>query len=403
MSAQSGEASRSIGRGHPRLLFATLMLGQMSQGVTFTAFMAALPLMARDLGDRGPFVAQMTMALAALGLMCGSIVSGWILEKSGTRVTLLASMLIFAVAGAAGLVLRDPWLLLASRFIVGFASACMATTCLWGIAAEYEGNRRARTLGISAAVSNFTSLASTVLGGYLAQYGGWRLTFVQYAAFGLIACILAFVSVRQVRPERQRAGAASQPYLMRLMPFYLLIALLFVVIFMASTQFAFILDEDGIRNPSTRSLFMGATTVIGAVTSFFYGPLQQRLSVLGTFTFGLACMALAGAAIGWGIGPAYLVLGASLMGIYTGVLGPYIYHVVSERTDAYSRSRAIGLLSAFGFLGGFLNPVVFAPMGDAIGLRNVFLVVACVMAVLSLGTATRLVRRAAVRERVASP
>jgi MFS family permease len=375
----------------------------MSQGVTFTAFMAALPLMARDLGDRGPFIAQMTMALASLGLMCGSIVSGWILEKSGTRVTLLASMLIFALAGAAGLVLRDPWLLLASRFILGFASACMTTTCLWGIAAEYAGDRRARTLGISAAVSNVTSLTSTVLGGYLAQHGGWRLTFVQYAVFGLIACVLAFASVRQVRPERERAGAAIQPYLMRLLPFYLLTVLLFAVMFMASTQFAFILDEGGIRNPSTRSLFMGATTVIGALTSFCYGPLQQRLSVLGTFTFGLVCMALAGAAISRGIGPVYLVLGAALMGIYTGVLGPYIYHVVSEHTDAYSRSRAIGLLSAFGYLGGFLNPVVFAPMSDAIGLHKVFLIVACVMAMLSLGTATRLIRRGALRERAVSP
>src|SRR5687768_8515906 len=105
------------------------MLGQMSQSVTFTAFVAALPQMARDLGTSAAFVAQMTMALAALGMMIGSIASGWILERAGTRTTLLASLLVFAITGAGGMVLRDPAVLLASRFLLGFASACAATTC----------------------------------------------------------------------------------------------------------------------------------------------------------------------------------------------------------------------------------------------------------------------------------
>jgi MFS family permease len=368
------------------------MSGQISQGVTFTAFMAALPLMARDLGSHGPFVAQMTMALASMGLMCGAIVSGWILERLGTRGMFLATTLVFAVVGGAGLILRDPWPLLVSRFVTGFASVCMTTACMWGIAAEYDGDRRARVLGISAAVSNVASLTSTVLGGYIAEHGSWRLTFLQYPAVGLIACALAFVSVRQVKPEREDAGEARQGFLLRLLPFYLLVTVLFAVLFMGSTQFAFMLEEDGIRNPATRALFMGINTVVGAVTSFCYGALQQRLGVRGIFTFGLLCMTAAAASLGRGVGPAYAILGATLMGLYTGVVGPYIYHVVSERTDAFSRGRAIGLLSAFAYLGGFLNPVVFAPLSDAIGLRNVFMVVACLMAVLAIFTAIRLIR-----------
>jgi hypothetical protein len=50
-------------------------------------------------------------------------------------------------------------------------------------------------------------------------------------------------------------------------------------------------------------------------------------------------------------------------------------------------------LSAFGFLGGFLNPVIFANMSELIGLRNVFLVVALVMAALAAGTCARMMRR----------
>jgi MFS family permease len=165
--------------------------------------------------------------------------------------------------------------------------------------------------------------------------------------------------------------------------------------FMASTQLAFVLEQNGIRNPADRSWYMGSVTVIAAATSFAYGWLQARLTVLGTFAFSLLCMSVAAGVIGFGSSSAMMILGASLIGIYVGVLGPYVYHVVTEHTDAFSRSRAIGLLSAFGFLGGFLNPVIFATMSDAIGLRNVFYVVSLLMALLALGTTVRLVRQRA--------
>jgi uncharacterized protein (DUF2336 family) len=76
VAADSGADSEaqpvaSIGRGHPRVLFATLNFGNMSQGLAFTAFLAALPQMAHDLGEHGELIAQMTLALTALCLLVG--------------------------------------------------------------------------------------------------------------------------------------------------------------------------------------------------------------------------------------------------------------------------------------------------------------------------------------------
>jgi MFS family permease len=395
VTATAAAASHgTIARAGPALLFATLMLGQMSQSVAFTAFVAALPQMARDLGASGAVVAQMTMALAALGMMVGSVASGWILEKAGTRTTLLASLFVFAITGAGGMILRDPAALLASRFVLGFASACAATTCVWGIASEYEGTLRARALGISAAVANCAALGTTLLGGLLAQRGGWSLAFVQYPVFGLLGLALAYASLRQVRPQRE-SGSADSSVLRSLWPFYALVVVLFAVMFMASTQYAFALDDAGIDNTARRSLFMSTVTIVAALVSFGYGAAQQRLTVRGTFTIGLVCMAAALAAIGSSSDPRVLATGAALMGIYVGVLGPYVYHLVTERSDPASRGRAIGMLSACGFLGGFLNPVVFATLAEAFGLRSVFLMVAVVMALLALFALMRILRQRA--------
>src|ERR1700730_2586490 len=235
MSASSEKSSGSIARGHPGLVFATLTLGSIAQVLVFAAPNSALPEMAKDLGSRGEFIAQMTMAFAALGLMLGALASGWILEKAGTRVTLLTSMLTYGLTGVSGLVLRDPLLLLTARFALGFAASCMVTTCVWGIAAEYEGNRRARALGVVLALSSVAGLIGTVLGGYLAERGGWSLASLQYPVFSAVGFLMVFASIRQVRPERERSGGTSQLRLRRLLPFYLLVVLLFAILFMGAT------------------------------------------------------------------------------------------------------------------------------------------------------------------------
>jgi MFS family permease len=291
------------------------------------------------------------------------------------------------------LVLRDPMLMLASRFAVGVASACMVTVCMWGIAVEYEGQRRAQVIGVACALASVAALVANLAGGALAHLGGWRLAFVQYPVFGLCGLMLAWPSLKQVYPKREHPDKAPQPYFKELLPFYLMSTCLLAVMFMGSAQFPFLLAEQGMANPATRSLVLAATTVVGTVVSFLYGPLVRRVGALGAFTLALFCMAVGLVAACWGMNPAWSIAGASLMGIYVGIVGPYVYHEVTERSDDVSRSHAIGLLNAFFLSGGFLNPFVFAPLSKAIGLRNVFLLVGLVMAAAAVGTLVRLVRR----------
>lgn len=400
MSATSSAAApRSISRGRPRLLFATLMSGGVCQGLTFTAFVAALPQIAVDFGTHGELVAQMAFTIASLGLMLGSLASGWILDRAGTRVILIGSTITYAAAGAAaGLALGPAWLLF-SRFAVGVAAACMVTTCLWGISTEYIGKRRADALGASSALANLISLSGVVVGGYLAQLGGWRLAFVQFPVYGATALLLACVSVRQVKPP-QEVASAEFPWLIRLLPFYVLAAFLFAVMFVTGAQFPFILRLDGIDSSTSRSLFLGGITLVGALASFCYSPLQRAVSRTGAFGLGLIAMAIALAIVGSERSPAYAASGAALMGVYVGLISPYLYHAVSEQSDEHSRGRALGTLTAFCFLGAFLNPLMFTTLARRTGLRGALLLVAPLMMVLALAA---LVRAYLLRRGVAPP
>jgi MFS family permease len=212
--------------------------------------------------------------------------------------------------------------------------------------------------------------------------------------FGLGALLLAFVGIRQTKPQPVASGAPRQSQFTKLLPLYLLAALLFCILFMASTQFSFALRDNGVGNPLVRSLILGTVTVVGALMAFAYGPLQQRLGVLGTFLFGILCMAVALAINGFGLGidTPFAVIAAALMGVYAGLVIPYLYHTVTEHTDEGARSRAIGAVTAFGFFGGFLNPPVFVALSKELGLRTTFLVAAAILIVVAIGTALKMTR-----------
>lgn len=382
-------ATQSVGRGRPRLVLAAFTIGHMAQGVAFTACIAGLPQMAHDLGEGGEFVAQMTIAVAALGLLVGALASGWILERAGTRGTLLSSIVVFGITGAGAMVLRNPVWLLASRFAVGFAAATMTTTCLWGIAAEYTGNRRARAVGIANSAGSLASFLATVVGGVLAQHKGWAFAFIQYPVFALATFILASLSIRQIKPTQPPVGQRLEPYFARLLPFFVLASVLFLVMFMGSTQFAFLLQEDGIQNPAIRGPIMSMLTVVSTLTSFAYGWIHQRLGPRGTYLGGLVSAALSLALLGASPSVVAAIVGASLLGVYVGLAAPYVYHTVTERTDSSTRGRALGMVNAFGFFGGFLNPVILAPLSKWIGIRGTFFAVAVLVALMALGTGLR--------------
>jgi MFS family permease len=286
-------------------------------------------------------------------------------------------------------VLRNPAWLLASRFAVGFAAATMTTTCLWGIAAEYTGNRRARAVGIATSVGSVLSFLGTVAGGFLAQRGGWTLAFIQYPVFALATFIIASLSLRQIKPARPQAGERAEPYFAQLLPFFLLAAVMFLVMFMGSTQFAFLLQEDGIQNPATRAPIMSMLTVVSTLTSFAYGSILQRLGPRVTFLCGLVSASISLALLGATSSVLAAILGASLLGVYVGLAAPYVYHTVTERTESFTRGRALGMVNAFGFFGGFLNPVILAPLSKSIGIRGTFFAIAALVALIALGTGVR--------------
>jgi MFS family permease len=332
----------------------------------------------------------MAVSFAAFGLIAGAILSGRILEILGARLCAAVSLAAIGVFGTAGMVPSDANLLLASRFVVGFAAGCLTTACIWVIVERYELGRRATVFGISASMGSVSSLVGLLLGGWIAQEFGWRATFIQFAVLAGVGLMFTLVGIPHSKPLIEAGNARAGPgYLRRLWPSYLLAAFVMALVFMGSNQFGFLLDENGIKSIPLRSGIIAAITLNSAIFSALYGPVQLRLDPQRTFILSLAILCASFLTVGTAHGTVWAVIGASGMGIFGGLSVPYVMHRVTLLATPCERGRAIGALTVCSYTGAFLNPLMLAPLRTACGLPGVFVITGAVIGLFAVGAGIR--------------
>jgi MFS family permease len=366
-----------------------LMIGQSAQGVGFTAFTPALPQMAQSFnaGGHGMAIAQQAVTIAAFGLMVGSFASGKIIELIGSRRTILIAMLFFGVAGSGGLFLKDAWILLASRVLVGFAIACATTACINTISNIFDGNNRSLAIGISSGTGSGMALISLLLGGVVAQNFGWRETFIAFPVFAAGAFVLAFFGIKNTHAEVAQETQAQAQSGAKLWPYFVLCVVIAAVMFMGSSELPFLLPTDGITKATGISDVIALTTVMAVPVSFAFGMIERRLGLNGTLVAGFAAITASMLLLGLLPRPPAAVLGAIFIGIYIGITMPFLYHIISIRAAPAGRAKAIGMVGAFVFVGGFLNPFIFTPITTMIGIHGTFVATGIFMGFLGLGLA----------------
>lgn len=387
MSQHSAKLTGQIGV----ITFTTLMLGHASQGFTFTAFSPGLPAMAQSFNatGHGMEIAQQSVTIAALGIIVGAFLSGKIIDIFGSRITMLTMLTLFGVTGLGGLFLANPWTLLASRVGNGFSVACLVTACVSTISTLFEGNARARVIGIAGAAGSAMALVGMLVGGALAQKFGWRAAFIQFPVFAVAGFALAFIGMRDTARPAHEATQKSHSWA-KIFPLLVLAVIISMVMFLGPAQLAFLLSQNGITTSIIISLVMGTVTLFAVLVGIIFGSLEHRLGLQGTLALGfIACCA--GLAL-LGLTPSLpaAFAGAALLGTYTGITLPYPYHAVTLKTPAHARAKAIGAVGAFNFLGAVANPFVFGPMTRAVGLHDVFVIAGVFMGILALGALAKL-------------
>jgi len=325
-------------------------------------------------GGHGKLVAYGVATVPSIGIMIGGPVTGWVVERTGTRNLLIAILGLFAVAGSAGLYVDNVFVLVATRFVLGVTASGIVTVTLIMIGEYFSPEMRARMLGYQAAIGAAGALAIIQLSGRIADFGGWRAPFALYL-LAIPMLLLALAIPKKASGPRVRTPSAPFGAVAILWPILLLIVALFVASFMSTLQISFLLAADGVAKPSTQSNVLTAGALMVTVGSAIYGPVRRRLA--DRWSLRLSALLLGIGIVTMAASHAVLIvaLGCAIAGLGTGLVNPTVNNMLITRAPPEARGRALGFGYTARYTGDFLNPVIVQPLTSAMGIHAAIMVV----------------------------
>lgn len=299
---------------------------------------------------------------------------GWFSDRYGRRSVILASIVLYVVAGGAGLVLDSIGALITSRLVLGLAVAGLLPTASALIADYWHGPARDRAFGIQAAFMAAGGVVFLPLGGFLAEWS-WRGPFIVY----LLPVFLLPLAVAVLRDAPQRAahgqvaGGGDETFPLVLSLGLWFVAFLGMVLFyLLPVQLPFLLREFGAADPWIAGVALALNTAISAVASLNFRRVRAFAGPRRILAFAFFAIALGFTIVALANGVVMTVIGLCCCGPGLGLMFPSVSTWLMARSPARFRARTTGGMTTAVFLGQFLSPVLAQPMAERIGLSGVF-------------------------------
>lgn len=357
------------------LIIVILLTGGIKSALAFTTVVPALQLIAREFGGSGDAVlsAQFVVTLAPIGMALSGLLAGMIVSTRNLRNTMFLALGVCTVAGLMQLFVHSYYLLLASRFVLGFSAVVADVSMTSILAAQFGGAMRSKLIGYRQAISSIGTVSTMLLGGWLAQNYGWRAPGIMFL-LPAVLLLLAFVAFdRPIILERTGSGG-ERFSVWQLWPLLLLSLIMSIGHTMPSFQMPFLLKDNGITSAVLVSRVPALSSAISILAAFAFGFVYARL---GAWTLVIAAILMGTGFIGAGLVPSYdLILACVVIeGIGAGWTMPFFLNRILDRVSPSQRSSAIGLVQASLFLGHFLNPLITAPVRLSLGIHATFVTV----------------------------
>lgn len=339
-------------------------------------------------------LAGLIVTLPSLAIMLTAGLVGWMSDRYNRQVMLALAALAYAIGGTTGLWADTLWQLLAGRLLLGFGVAGTMTLGMAWAADLWQGEARARFMGLQGAAMSGGGIVVMLLGGVLATLH-WRGAFAVYA---LVLPIAAFALVmlaphaRRITAGRAARAAAPQavaePFPWRAYAMIAPLAFLFMASFyVMPTRLPFLLGEVGVTNAAVTGAVMASMTLVSMPGALLYGRIRRFLSPMAIFAASYLLMGLGVLLVGQAQGPGMVVLGLMVAGLGMGPSMPNYTTYFMSFVPASQRGRASGLLTTAFFAGQFASPLISAPLVAAFGLRGGFDAIGLGLMALGLGIA----------------
>ena len=321
---------------------------------------------------------RLVLTLPALFIVLGAPLAGVITDKLGRKPLLIASTVLYGLAGASGFVLESLWAILVGRAVLGLAVGGVMTSVTTLIGDYFEGKERANVLGLQGTFMNLGGILFLTLGGVLADMD-WRMPFLIYL-FAFVLLPLALYSLHEPKQidDADDAAAAQLPW--RLLGIIYGAGLVLMVIFYTiPVQLPFYLADSFGASGTLTGLAVATATLFGALSSAFYSRVSDYLGYVTILSLSFALMSVGYGLIGLASSLLTVMIGLAAAGLGLGLVLPNLNRWTSESVSATLRGRALSGITTATFLGQFLSPLATQPVADATSLAAMYVALGAVL------------------------
>lgn len=319
-------------------------------------------------------LSRLVLTLPALFIALCAPVTGVVSDRFGRMGILLASVLLYGLAGISGLVADNFSAILAGRALLGVAVAGIMTSVTALVGDYFSGQEREKYMGQQGAFVSFGGVVFLICGGWLADLH-WRAPFAIYG----LALLLLPAALLYLSEPSHKASATEVSDSPNKVPYLVLSALFATALlnsltfYLIPTQLPFLLRDIGTVQPSHTGMAIAGCNLMGAVSSLIlYRRIHARLGFSGIFTFCFIFMAGGMFLISVTESFSTALAATCVYGIGMGALLPHLYSGALQLAPPKMRGRISGGLTTSIFLGQFLSPLASQPGSQYFGLAGCF-------------------------------
>jgi DHA1 family bicyclomycin/chloramphenicol resistance-like MFS transporter len=282
------------------MLIAVLALLSAVTPLSIDMYLSAFPTMAAEFGTSAPMI-QLTLTALLIGLAVGQLVLGPLSDRYGRRTPLLIGTLVCLAASLLCVVSPSVEVLIALRFVQGFAGAAGVVISRAVVADRAAGAEAARLFAVLMVIGALAPVLAPVLGGFIVADFGWRVVFAVLAALNAVMLLGAVFFIPESLPrDRRRPGGlaalrsstATVLSNRRFVGYALALAFVFTALFSYISASPFVLQNIIGLSPRAYSLTFGGCAVVMAVMSALSARLVVRIAPRRLMLGGMTAMVI---------------------------------------------------------------------------------------------------------------
>jgi MFS family permease len=315
--------------------------------------------------------------------------AGLVADRYGRRRMLLTGVILFVIAGCAGLFLPDLPTIFASRLVLGLAVALIMTAQTALVGDYFTGDDRSALSGLQISARNFGGLVFISFAGWFAALSP-RLPFVIYGVVAVFLPLMwkVIVDPQRTSPVAQTRQADGSSKHSSWGPVFALLVLLQamtnMIFFVMPTQLSFFFAVAGYSSPMMTGSALGILMLSGGGLALLYGRVYRAIGYVGVFALGYGAMALGFVLLALAATPLAWFVGAAAIGAGYALVSPSFVTLALGLAPLRRRGVAGGVLTASVFIGQFCSPLLSTPVVATYGYEGLFYITSSLAAAMAV-------------------